>query len=44
MKKLMFVFWGIFICVIMKSCTYSQSIDTRLFVSGIGVDINDDGD
>lgn len=44
MKRLMFVFGCIIICFVMKSCTYSQSIDTRLFVSGIGVDINDDGD
>lgn len=27
-----------------KSCTHSLNIDDKLFVSGIGVDINDDGD
>lgn len=44
MKKIFCVFICILMCMIMKSCTYSQSIDTRLFVSSIGIDINDDGD
>lgn len=44
MKKFLYVISCFVVCLLMKSCTYSQSIDTRLFVSGIGIDINDEGD
>lgn len=44
MKKILFNIYVILMFMILKSCTYSLNIDTKLFVSGIGIDINDEGD
>ena len=44
MKKILHNLVIILVIVLLKSCTYSLNIDTKLFVSGIGVDVNDEGD
>lgn len=44
MKKVLFSFFVFLIFILLKSCTYSLNIDTKLFASGIGIDINDEGD
>lgn len=44
MKKVIFNLILLFIFLSLTSCSYSLNIDTKLFVSGIGIDVNDDGD
>lgn len=44
MKKIVYLSIFIFMLCSLSSCNYAESIDTKLFVSGVGVDINDDGD
>lgn len=44
MKKILINFLILLSFFILKSCTYSLNIDTKLFVSGIGIDMNDEGD
>ncbi len=44
MKKLILNIIGILLAMFLKSCSsYSLNIDTKLFVSRIGIDVNDDG-
>lgn len=44
MRRIFYLIIFILILSSLGSCSYSESIDTKLFVSGIGVDINEDGD
>lgn len=44
MKKMIQKIILIFMILFLKSCSSYSNIDTKLFVSGIGVDVNEDGD
>lgn len=43
MRKFLLTLLGILTIFMFKSCTYSLSIDTKLFVSSISVDVDDSG-
>ncbi len=44
MKRIIYSLFMILFLFSLKSCKYAESIDNKLFVSGIGIDINEDGD